>query len=595
MTVSTLKALRTGAVCLALGALPATTAFAQSDDSNEPLSIIPLGETESTGSDQATGSGGSSGSGLEVEVLEAVSADNAGSLDISAGGFGLDMWQGSDAALVAVVLPRLQGGNGSSAATDLARRLLLTAASSPQGDSGDLLGARIDRLIALGLQRDVPGLIASAGRRGLSADGHRGRVEALLLEGRNGEACQAARDALATSDDSMIALTLVFCQRMAGEQAAADLGIAVLQDTETTIDERFLTLDRGLASGQPVSLDSFADANPLLFAMVLATGAQLSEEALATAPAPLLVATTGHAALPLETRLIAAEAAVAGGAMDGAVLASLYSEASFNDDQILNALSRANSTAGPVGRALLFQAAGQQSLAAGRAEAYSAMLRHGAAENGQAGFLAAARAAAPDIQAILPSVELAWFSGDAAMALIAAGMPQPAARWWPILQDRARSDTVVATQAAVLWPLYRLAFGEQLPDEGGSMRAWWDASARMAPDRVAAQGELYLALMAALNDRAAEPLMAEVLATPPQAEASGEALRNGGLLVALNPASREGRLGETVLLSLVALGQGGPADADPQTLGAVVAALQSVGLGREARLIAMEAAFANGV
>ncbi|MBT7613779.1 MAG: hypothetical protein HN577_11270, partial [Rhodospirillaceae bacterium] len=476
-----------------------------------------------------------------------------------------------------------------------ARRLLLTAASAPQGEVGDLLGARIDRLIALGLQNDVPGLIRSAGQQALTPAGHRAGVDALLLDANNDAACQAARDALATSNDDAIALALIFCQRLAGEDSAAELGIAILQDTGGEVDDRFLELDRGIASGQPVALESLDQATPLLFAMALATGASIPEDALLDAPAPLLRAISRLEALPLETRLRAAERAVAAGAMSGGELGDLYRLATFNDDQIVNALSRADDAAGPVGRALLFQAALQQSLAAARAEAISALLRHAAAEDGQAGFLAVSRATGSEIAALVPGAELAWFSGEAAMALLAAGMPEAAARWWPLLEDRARNDSVAAAQAAVLWPIYRIAFGEQLPDDGTRMRQWWDASARLAPERVVGQAEMYVALLAAFDDRSAENLIVETLATPPAIETpDATVISDAGLLLALEAASREDRLGETVLLALVALGSGGPATADPMVLRAVVDALREVGLGREARLLAMEAAFAKG-
>ena len=62
------------------------------------------------------------------------------------------------------------------------------------------------------------------------------------------------------------------------------------------------------------------------------------------------------------------------------------------------------------------------------------------------------------------------------------------------------------------------------------------------------------------------------------------------LLVGLQAAARDGRVGETIALGLVALGPGGPGGADPLALGTTIAALRQVGLGRDARLVALDAA-----
>lgn len=570
-------------------------AQAQTDVDNQPLVIIPLGDSETLGGATSNDtSGSSSGSGLVVESLAPVSADAAGTLDTAGGGFGMDLWRDSDGQLIGVLLPRIPGGTGSQVMTDLGRRLLLSAAREPEGETGDLLGWRIDRLIALGQQNEVPDLIASAGQQALTPLGHKGRIDALLLAGEQERACQAARDAVVTDDDLNASLTLIYCQRVAGEDAAADLGLQILRDTGAEFDERFLVLDQALVSGQPASLDTLEDASPLLLAMALSGGTRMSPELLMTAPVPALRAVAVHDALPLETRLTAAEDAVAAGAMSGEELGALYETASFSADQITNALSRADTTTGPLGRALLFQAATQQALPAGKAEALAGLLRHAAGEQGRKGFLAAARVSAPMIAGLTPGTELAWFSGDAAMALLAAGIPESGARWWPLLEDRARNDAVAAAQVAALWPMFRLAFGEQLPDDGTRMRSWWDASARLAPDRVARQAEIYIALLAALDDRAAQSLMVEALTTPPVLDAADEATSDSGVLLAFEVSVDDGKLGESLLLALIALGPDGPAGADPIVLRTVVRGLKQLGLGREARLIALEAAFANG-
>ena len=59
--------------------------------------------------------------------------------------------------------------------------------------------------------------------------------------------------------------------------------------------------------------------------------------------------------------------------------------------------------------------------------------------------------------------------------------------------------------------------------------------------------------------------------------------------------SSEGRVGETVLLSLLALGEVGPPGANPVTLHGVMRALRRIGLTAPARRIALEAALARGL
>ncbi len=57
----------------------------------------------------------------------------------------------------------------------------------------------------------------------------------------------------------------------------------------------------------------------------------------------------------------------------------------------------------------------------------------------------------------------------------------------------------------------------------------------------------------------------------------------------LKAASDAGRVGETVLVALIALGEAGPGELHPQPMAEIVSALQQVGLERDARRLAFEA------
>jgi hypothetical protein len=70
---------------------------------------------------------------------------------------------------------------------------------------------------------------------------------------------------------------------------------------------------------------------------------------------------------------------------------------------------------------------------------------------------------------------------------------------------------------------------------------------------------------------------------------------NGSYAAQINAAALAGRRGETVLLSLIALGGDKAADAEPASLSAALGGLSAVGLKAEARQIALQAAVLIGL
>jgi hypothetical protein len=332
-------------------------------------------------------------------------------------------------------------------------------------------------------------------------------------------------------------------------------------------------------------------ADPLLLAMAIQADVEIPFDAVADSDPAVLAALARNRAIALDTRLAAAELAVAQAVLNADYLAAIYGEMTFSDDERANALSRAQQMGGAQGRALLFQAAQAQPSATGRAEVYRSLLLNAAEEGGAVGYAAGARAIRDQLASLRPSPELAWFASDAAAALLVAGDPQAAAPWWPLMEERARTDPAAERQLRLLWPMMRLAFGEQIDDGGGGMEAWWNQFDPEEENERRARGAVYAALMTGLGDDAVDPLLPFLVIGPQQ---TSENMPKSVLIDAMTRSADAGRIGQTVLLALVVLGEGGTAQADPVTLGAVVAALRQIGLGQDARLIALEAAFAGG-
>ena len=523
--------------------------------------------------------------GLEVDALPALVAGRVGTIGETTGGFSRDLWQNSDGAFIASLMGML--GSGTERVPDLARRLLLTTADPPADAVDDWLGMRIETLIALGLTDDAADLMQRAGRRALQGAGNKGKIDVLLLAGDGGEACQEVRTQLDEDDDPYLATALVFCQRLEGAHAAAELSLSVLQDAGVDIDPRYLALDRALATSTPVDLVALGNVTPLMFAMALAGAAEVSIGFLDHASLPVLRAIADRPGLPDALRLAAAERATARGFMAPGDLASLYLEAGPSTD----------SQTGPVIRAQMFQDLMGAALVEDRARLIASFVQLGARAPDPWVFRAVAMVAATEVAALAPGNGLGWFSTQAVLTLLAAGAAEDAAGWWPIIEQRALLDHAAAAEAAVFWPLLRLWMGDDLFDDGTAMHTWWRTVVGVAPERARRLGELYLVLLAALDDRIAEPILHDILLARfgDRQLVPRESAGDAGLVVALGAASRDGRLGEALLLSTVLLSSQDPSRVDIRSAAAVIGALKALGLEREARLLALEVAFANAV
>lgn len=577
------------ALAVSLCLLWSTNAVLAQSDSNEPLFIIPGFDQEISGQGVPENVVAPE---VEVEALTAPSGGGAGTLDAATGGLPSDMWRDADPAIAQALLPNIPTATDSAAMNRLAGRLLLSAAEPPRAiDPAEFLGYRVDRLVALGRGDDAEALLSSAGNLSREPAVMGPRINQMLLEGDIASACPLVREILRADDGVYWQEAMIFCQRIADQDAQADLGLSLLRDQGADISPLFLRLDRAVRGEPGATLDSLADVTPLLLAMALQADVAILPAAVSDGEPAILAALAQDQDLTLDTRLPAGEIAVAQAVLDPAELGAIYDEVTFTDAERANALSSAQKIGGPKGRALLYQAGQTQPTETARAEVYRALLANAVADGGIVSYAAIARVIAPEVSTLRLTPELSWFAGDAVAALLVAGDPEAAARWWPLLEDRARSDGTALAETHSLWPLMRMAFGDQLPDDGERMKVWWEQIAADTESNPRARGEIYASLLTGLDDAAVDPLLPELLIGPQESQ---EAVQKTVLIDAMIRSARTQQIGQTVLVALVVLGNGGPSGADAVTLGAVVSALREVGLGQDARLIALEAAFANG-
>jgi hypothetical protein len=499
--------------------------------------------------------------GVEVHRLDEVDPSSAGTLTEKDGGLGGQLWAGSDYATIAELMDDLPVAGASPVMNDLARRLLLTGAK-PEGDSGNgpnLFDIRTRKLDEAGLAPDLAALLATAGA---GTGDEAARVNALLLTGRESEACgvEIAGEAAALQLRAL-------CRIVDGDAPAAALS-ADLARVKGVDDPAFFALVSHLADGAPLDAAALKGLNPVTLALARHAKAALGMAAIEGASPGVAAALAADEGAALPVRAAAGERAVAAGAMAPGALIDIFRALKKPADD------------GAQGGALRLQKAIATEGLEPRAQAIVQALDYGA---GRGLAVLYAQLLARAAWETPPSQALAAYADPVTRILLLSGRGDRVADWLNVsgsLGERLRDE--LAVRLAIVAP---------------------------TRDRAAVAISALVRLVAASETD--EGLTARVLVYAGALDALGYAIPSSaqGLLqssplIAGSPAgqvetaelaaaARDRRTGETLLRALILLGRGGPAKAHPAVVIEAVAALCAAGFTHEASAVALEAALAR--
>ena len=535
-------------------------------------------------------------SGLEVGTLGDVTPDYGGTLQEGGGGFPVDMWKGTDRALVERLLPQLSPAAASPAMRDLTRRLLLTNAEAPAGKSGgvNLFDARADRLMAMGLSGDAAALQALQPGRSADPVSARQRIDSLLLAGDVDGACKAVDETRkVASGDAAWQKAQIFCQLRAGQNDRAALGLDLLRE-QGQDDPAFFTLAGVLGGDKAAKLDSLPVPTALDLAMLHGANMPIPRDAAQIHDPAVLATIARDPSIDVALRLAAAEQAAAAGGLPIDQLQLAYASVPYSPGDLGNAIEVSSHDPGPGSRAMLFQAAGVAMQTSLRAHILDAALDRA---RRQGGYLLAVQANLQFLLPIVPADDLSWFAADIGRALYAAGHYEQANAWLALVQRRAASDPQAAAAVSSLAVYARIAgVGPPLAWDGAAVAKWRQAQAANTPAGDTA------ARLFAIFEGLGEPIGGSWSLIGQGGAGGGTAGGTPGagspdpaLWFNLGDGATNRRIGETVLLALYALGPDGPGGANPIMLSRAIASLRQIGLDAEARVIAIEAAIAAGV
>lgn len=504
-------------------------------------------------------------------------------------------------------------------------------ASAPEADLG-ILERRITQLAAMGDWSSVEALVELVPVSALSEEIRVLRTDLALVMDRVDGVCADIGQDLALSTAAYWQKVFAYCQLREGNVSGAFLTIDLLRETGVD-DPAFFWVAELMAGNRPITPNGLERLDPVQLAMLRTAGRPFPPQlvrngdptllrVLANAE-PLYVAeeddpedvVAERLQAAIELRLDAAERAVALGALSPDRLRDLYRAyiepgAELEQSEGAGTLGVAEDSppaddpqeplldlrsipvASVLDRAKLYQLVEAQVIPTAQAEVISRAIDFARNDRGRNGPDVATMGMvyAPILKQIDPTGDLVWFAGNAARALIAAGQLETGKRWLELSQLYARTSIEASDVAAAMWPVERQLLPSMTNRFTPVRFKRWEES--RPSTRIAADKALVLSTLTAFGESVSTVDWMSLMdrRTRTSMEMPQPHIWNGLALAADN-----GRVGETVLLSLIALGEDGPAGASPLLLSRVIESLMVVGLEQDARRIAVEAALAQGL
>lgn len=558
-------------LCLFLPTLVLAQTSPDAGRSSGPKSLLPAavnsGSASETPTDQSVTTGG-----IVIGQLDAPGEAAAGLLGPSAGGLGLDLWEGSSAGIVHALYGRMPSHHASPAAHDLARRLLLSIGTPPSGsDSAALLGQRMALLVTMGEADSAVALAEAASSGDLNNPAYnRPLADALLLSGDVRRACDLVGTQVRGGSRDFWQRASVFCDLQAGRRPDADLTRTILNETGRS-NPVFDELADAVADDVAVELEDAAQLSPLHLAMF-----RLGQKATLKSLAGLAPAIAARLAtmprLTTPQRLDAGILAIRTGTLQPAAVTLILGapDADLNADDFR--------------RSAVTFARAEGKLA--RAEAMLAMWTIALSQGDAA---TAAALAAPALERLLPSIDLAFLAPAAFRMHLLNGDVDRARGWLELLRRRAAAgerDAVLAQTAAL--PLAQVSGID--PANNRRLGNWRDANP--AGEGADQQWHRILLLMDAVGRPVTEGLWTDALQSP-ATDSAAVSTTDAALWRQLVLATGAGRTGEAVQAALALMGPTGPGALDPVALASIVGSLRRLGLAPVAERLAVEALIAT--
>ena len=521
---------------------------------------------------------------VRIEELGPPGAGSIGILADRTGGLGAELWRDASLREVVAQLAQLPAANRSPMLHDLQRRLLLTVALPPAGNAKTgFTQARLHALLRMGALRDT---IELAARARIEAQEPFPVIRARFLSGDSKAAC-AAVAAVGSGVTPFIEQARIACHVLNGHGERAEIALRLLHEQGAPPPRPFERAVLAAATGRAPR--TLAKPFALTLALLRHSKARLKSADFKPLSTGALIAFSANRKLNRGLRIRALERASMQGAPVHRELAALYAGVRAPAKEIAEAPATRLRDFDSRARTRLYLAARSAKDRSRRLRILAAWWRlaAGAAARGDDGAeMLAARQTVPFLGNIDPSPDSQDHAAHIARAWFATGRNAQALAWYRFLKTapfRNPADLHRITVPAML-------AGRSTPATADTVKSW--IGFKRWTDKKSAAA--HLADLKALLDglgRLDDIPRVWRRETPEERAVARKA--GAGRDAALFNAAAAGRRGLTILRVLT-LVNGRPLRRVPRRLlRDAIFGLRAVGLDREARQLAIEAALAR--
>ncbi len=183
--------------------------------------------------------------------LSQLSLDEVGTLDSKNGGLGADIWRNTPHHYIEKLVVLLPDDIKSDALRDIKKRLLLTAAVPPQGNSekkADLFALRLRQVARMGEYEAAADLLERVPAELRTEEMVQIIIAARLMASQVNSACKAIKANVVNYQSIEWRKWVALCQAHEGNKAAANLTLKLLAEKDFDVDVSFQELLDGLAT-----------------------------------------------------------------------------------------------------------------------------------------------------------------------------------------------------------------------------------------------------------------------------------------------------------------------------------------------------------